>query len=682
MRGLLLFPLAIAMPGYQATLPSYNDADCFGPFGHEECVGLGAYNNNAFGRAFRGHVTVADRAKGIASGWTALCREDQYASDGRINGEVFGDACCRYEEYKERGKPAVMEPFFPSNAALKDELHRTHSVANSQACTQGETENISPIITYRPNGISIDWSARAGRCACSGVATKDDGEEILAIGAVVIVCDITAESVIELIIEGPRDFSSTFPITLDADSITGATGEDFDCTAVEEIDITQHEKPEVGSVIVEYIMVPAVALVALVIGAALDPLKKSGKFQNPLILLPVVACIIVTIILSKARYMDMQLPEGLATGRAIAKGAVLALSLNLLFSLRRFHVGSILHKPSEQIIFPLHMLCGHITFVLIIVHGATMMVNDTSSMTGLLALITVTVMWVGIWFGNAFSYAIFRLSHNLAPVFVFLVILHLIDRSDGQGGFDWGPTIIVLVPLVLRVIEYVMDAANFCSGSTVVAQSIDEKYVKLSFVNKKTAFKPGQYVKLRVSSLSQASHPFSCIPDKLAYETSKDFSHFELVCAASGAFTKGLHDLKEQSCVVFGPYGGPTWAGTDVSVAFIAGGIGITPVTSLALAVPNGQKKYLYWAHNSTKLYEEFRPRFPQFNRDDIKDGTSKDRDAQPKLDDFMAGVHADCPDVIFFVCGPVKMAKAAEVWAAKNNARIHVELFSFFPQH
>ena len=200
-------------------------------------------------------------------------------------------------------------------------------------------------------------------------------------------------------------------------------------------------------------------------------------------------------------------------------------------------------------------------------------------------------------------------------------------------------------------------------------------------------FKPGQWTRLSVPSLSRVSHPFTLIP------TDKHDANVAIFIKLTGKFTRKLAatDGTNLSLSLQGPYGLPSLPTSEL-VLFVVGGIGVTPALSLLpAAAACGQKTSLFWSLRSEVLWQHALP-FLQANLDDLSCITVKDErtvgrvsvtEWLEKMEKHYSSEGLRCGTI--FVCGPASMSQevrmAMKVSKGSMKWFLHVEEFQFLPK-
>ncbi|CAE7847037.1 DUOX1, partial [Symbiodinium sp. KB8] len=121
------------------------------------------------------------------------------------------------------------------------------------------------------------------------------------------------------------------------------------------------------------------------------------------------------------------------------------------------------------------------------------------------------------------------------------------------------------------------------------------------------SFRPGQWGRLLVPSLSPIAHPFTLVPGREGATVS-------LCIKVGGKFTSQLADCcqagKPPAMCLQGPYGCPCAPAKEAQrIVFVLGGVGVTPALSLAAREQaSGREVDLFWALRSEAL---LRPKPP-----------------------------------------------------------------------
>lgn len=223
---------------------------------------------------------------------------------------------------------------------------------------------------------------------------------------------------------------------------------------------------------------------------------------------------------------------------------------------------------------------------------------------------------------------------------------------------------------------------------------------------------------MHVRSAGLVGHQFTIVPGDSA-------GTIRFIIKASGSYTRRLAnaDLTGTVVRVEGPYGAPGamnalhWAS---AVAFVVGGVGVTPAIALAPKVKaHGEAPLLYWAMRSERLFRVCAPMLaPQVDQalSHCQITKAKERGsgasspgnwvapeglgpapAKKELVDWLraaggealrrANAKGDKPSMYVFVCGPPKLGAgvhAAAKMLAKEQptleVQVHEETFQFLP--
>lgn len=258
--------------------------------------------------------------------------------------------------------------------------------------------------------------------------------------------------------------------------------------------------------------------------------------------------------------------------------------------------------------------------------------------------------------------------------------------------FTAGANCIVLLGYIGQRI-YVSVASSWFQAVVQKWEVISEKQQKYIFLYLSIPgfrFKPGQWTRLSVPSLSTVSHPFTLIP------TDKHDANVAIFIKVTGKFTKKLaaSDGRNLSLSLQGPYGLPSLPSLPSCelVLFVVGGIGVTPALSLLPSVAAcGQKTSLFWCLRSEVLLQHALP-FLQANLDDLSCITVKghaETVGGVSVTEWLEKMekHHSSEGLrrgTIFVCGPASMAQevrmAMKVSKGSMKWCLHVEQFQFLP--
>jgi predicted ferric reductase len=226
-----------------------------------------------------------------------------------------------------------------------------------------------------------------------------------------------------------------------------------------------------------------------------------------------------------------------------------------------------------------HKLIGFLVIAIAIPHGVFAGdKDDTISGIVLTSLFGATI--VVSFLLKLFSYRLFLVFHRLMIVAV-IILLAIHDAGLAFIGVGiWG------VDLLIRFIFYFINRSTVQSISAAMKSAT---VVELSFPKKNFNYQAGQYVFVTLPQISiWEPHPFSISSSP---HDEKVVLHVKIL----GAWTKKLAKLAgegiaEMSIYVDGPYGNPSVDAEDDSIdtfLFISGGIGVTPMRSIANCLLN-----------------------------------------------------------------------------------------------
>ncbi|MCE1248473.1 MAG: ferredoxin reductase family protein [Firmicutes bacterium] len=311
---------------------------------------------------------------------------------------------------------------------------------------------------------------------------------------------------------------------------------------------------------------------------------------------------------------------------------------------------------------------------------------------GLGILIIITLLSV-VLIKKLLKYEAWYYIHLLAYLALGLTFIHQIKTGSdlindpamlnlwyGLYGFALGN--IIFFRFMKPLIAFFIHRFNV---KKIVKESDDAVSVYIGGINMQNFdFLPGQFVKVRflTKGYQWESHPFSI---------SEAFSgkHLRLTIKNSGDFTAKAGGIPEGTSVIIdGPHGTMTSDAAGKSeILLIAGGIGITPLRSLAEEFLKTGKKVTLLYSTRTKNGIVFKDELEQMKAEKnlnlhyIITDNSKMEAEHGKLDgDKLKKLVPDCKDRDVFLCGPPPMMKSTVKILRKLGAKkssIHWERFA-----
>lgn len=210
-----------------------------------------------------------------------------------------------------------------------------------------------------------------------------------------------------------------------------------------------------------------------------------------------------------------------------------------------------------------------------------------ATITGLTGILLVAVMAVIYIFATPISrrhvFNSFWATHNLYPIFYFLMFLHGLGRLVQEPIFYR----YLAVPLLIFKIDRLISASRKKIEIQVVRAVLYPSDVTMIQLKKPAnfEFKSGQWVRIACTGLNPNEyHPFT-----LASAPNEE--HLQLFIRAVGPFTKNIRSIYDSGSLRISPYpkiflDGPygethqDWFRYPVSV-LVGGGIGVTPFASI-----------------------------------------------------------------------------------------------------
>ena len=203
---------------------------------------------------------------------------------------------------------------------------------------------------------------------------------------------------------------------------------------------------------------------------------------------------------------------------------------------------------------------------------------------GVLALILLTSFVSITVFSERLKikYETWKITHKIAYLVIFLAGIHSFMVRSGinykKPLFYWWAFLILLALTTLFLKSYTRKKRAF-KITDIINETQTTRTIKLEPVDNKAMFdyKPGQFAFITFLSVSlpKEEHPFTI-------SSSPYINNYTHTIKESGDFTNQLGKLQVgDSAIVEGPYGVYSNYGLEGPFAFIAGGVGITPLMSM-----------------------------------------------------------------------------------------------------
>ncbi|OGC52207.1 hypothetical protein A2W32_05075 [candidate division WWE3 bacterium RBG_16_37_10] len=180
------------------------------------------------------------------------------------------------------------------------------------------------------------------------------------------------------------------------------------------------------------------------------------------------------------------------------------------------------------------------------------------------------------------KYETWKITHKIAYLVIFLAGIHSFMVRGGinykKPLFYWWAFLILLALTTLFLKFYTRKKRAF-KITDIINETQTTRTIKLEPVDNKAIFdyKPGQFafITFLSGSLPKEEHPFTI-------SSSPYGNNYTHTIKESGDFTNQLGKLQVgDSAIVEGPYGVYSNYGMKGPFAFIAGGVGITPLMSM-----------------------------------------------------------------------------------------------------
>jgi predicted ferric reductase len=170
------------------------------------------------------------------------------------------------------------------------------------------------------------------------------------------------------------------------------------------------------------------------------------------------------------------------------------------------------------------------------------------------------------------SFRFFRIVHGLVGMLLVFTCLHYLPATA------WFASSIILYLMYRISAQFTVTELNILSASILSARYVHLE-LRRQANSKKNDFQPGQFVYIKVPSISQWEwHPFTISSSPLRNHTS-----FTLDVKVHGRFTRSLRDLiasNSLSTVLLDGYYGSK-LNSRAHMIFVAGGSGMTPFLSM-----------------------------------------------------------------------------------------------------
>jgi len=371
---------------------------------------------------------------------------------------------------------------------------------------------------------------------------------------------------------------------------------------------------------------------------------------------------------------------------------------------------------SREAAWRIHIVFGQFTIIFGTVHGiyafaAKLDVFGNAMWT--LGLVGTILMLLGVFPFvllvklKVMRYDVWKVVHFLSMLGYVLAIIHMIDHA---ATFKTARSITVTAVNIMSLVVFIAQkvyvkatAARLDIKDAVVLEEPSGRHVFLTLSASglpKPA--PGQWGYLGVPSISPVPHPFTLIPG-----TEED--EVKIFIKASGKFTSKLADACGKGIAgapkmtLEGPFGEPPLPDLRVdAVAFVLGGVGVTPSLSLMAEARNmcGDKVCVYWALRSPGLLQQCAPLMqPHINTSQTcirvrgaEGSGSLPLEAKEGSEDVGQWLERISPDLysrgaktaLLFCCGPASLSAAATKAVGRLSQgvswHVHVEQFLFLP--
>lgn len=398
---------------------------------------------------------------------------------------------------------------------------------------------------------------------------------------------------------------------------------------------------------------------------------------------------------------------GLASG--------LACSLPVWFAFLRGGVHN-LFGITREAAWRIHIVLGWIAILIGGGHGFYIMgssVEWTSSTYWILGFLGWLLMLIGalpsdLYILKLMRYDVFKLVHYLSLIGYFLVIFHMADHAVKMMSTEtWIVFVLNIAAAILLILQKVVLKAKGCKATVQSVEVSNEtcgQHIFLQLDVPGYSFQAGQWGHLVVPSAGIVPHPFTIIP------LPDSPNGVQFFIKVTGKFTQNLAKAFAKGAqaapkiMLEGPYGIPAVpepAATG-AVVFVVGGVGVTPVLSLAaaaVAAHGVDNVYLYWSCRSLALIGRCASALlcvsqskrsvsftgPQTDEPLPLDATAGKLDLAGFIDTTAKGLSSvSITRATLFCCGPPGLCDAAVTAALKKasaiNWHVHVEEFAFLP--
>lgn len=364
-------------------------------------------------------------------------------------------------------------------------------------------------------------------------------------------------------------------------------------------------------------------------------------------------------------------------------------------------------------------ICFSVIFLLVAAFHMRKALNDKGDLLWdngfyVMAFIGFWLMVVGVLpsllaAAGLIHYDRFKLLHFLSFWGYILVVVHMMDNAVVLGTTRSYVVALANVATFAGFVVQKVWAKAFAAKATVerceVVKDASGEHIFLTLNAANFKFRAGQWAHLAVPKASPVPHPFTIVPGM------KD-GQVQFFIKVSGKFTTKLAELirtsgESTAIGLEGPYGLPPLPAPALpAVAFVVGGVGVTPTLSMAAeALRQGAQVRLYWAVRSMELLRRCGPllvdaglKAQQCNIQVTAGGPSAlalGEGAEDRLMplgarfdnklDLPAWIRsqqeefkkAGCGKGLLFVCGPPRMAADAKK-ASGPFWYLHIEEFMF----
>jgi len=441
--------------------------------------------------------------------------------------------------------------------------------------------------------------------------------------------------------------------------------------------------------------------------------------------------LLVTAILSTfwaIHYEMYYLPDFVLAGW-VGRMTIYMISIATYLGTRRWSLGWTLYQVSYEKTLKAHYVVGSVASIYMICHGVFYMIAFGPDMLPEHQVTTAYTLLASIAIVFPFSinnfrvryYAVFKITHLVAPFIVFVANLHILSLNvDGNlcRGF-WGAMVWIGSAALFWTGDFLysrydvlMVPTRVVGTAKIMPPDGGPAHIAVK-LRKKTTLFPGAW--MSVASLeagSALSHPFTAIVRKCG-GIDKEYAEVEFlwkVCPGK-TWTQALYQkiAKQGPSIpltfyMSGPYGGGLGSLEPMRIiVFVVGGVGVTPAASMAPhLIRAGKEVHVIWSCRSPALLQHvaseyfssacgaYFERYPDNRHIHLSGSTDQAlppyvRKGRPDIVELIGGVvtsavKRDILDIGVFVCGPGPLVENALVAAKKfgGDAHVHVHAESF----